>query len=731
MKITKWLTIGQDSIKTEPVIPTQSNLKDKKKFFDLLGGMFELNTGLSNETSVSPRLLTANREWVYRNNDVIAQEVSKMDFQLYSLGLKDGQINYKEIFEHPLLDLLDQFNPVTTKSDAIYNTQSHKKLTGDAFWLKEYNGNRIVALYQLDPTKIELILGDPNSERSQLVIGYKYVDTINGQRVAVTYEPNQILHFKKPNPKNMFRGLGAVEALVNTIDTDNLTNEVQKNLFKNGAITNFVLSTDQKVSNDQLKRLEMDMKRGHSGALNAFKMMLLGNGLKPVPISFSNKDMEFIKIMEWYRDKIMIGFGNTKASLGIIDDVNRASFESAYNSWLSTTVKPDMDAIANTLNEFLVPEFGKNLLLGYVNPVPEDRTDDITEATVLYSAGVITKNEARELLNYDQAKEGGDEYKNDFQFTPIAGKIYKTKKSSLPDGLNHFKINHLLRRRKIYTQLKLNQQIKEQIRPVIKKKLQPKKPQLKYTYSTQITDEVFLDYYGKQINLVDVFENRFEEEIKKFIAKIEKVVLNRFEREYAQKKILKKFKSLIDPEDYDDLAVEAQLDLMPILMQEVTLAGQNAYKLIGIEDTYIPYKIKEVIAGNVARFAKSMIDTDKEKLTGILTQGIDEGKSVPEIRNSITDEFKDLSKTQAERVTRTEVLRTNNLAAEDAFIQSGVVEAKQWSTAGDPCEECAPYDGEIVKLGGNFYDGENEFENGDPPLHPNCRCIILPIVMEE
>ena len=75
----------------------------------------------------------------------------------------------------------------------------------------------------------------------------------------------------------------------------------------------------------------------------------------------------------------MVGFGNTKASLGIIDDVNRASHESSITSWLKSTVKPDMEAIVNTLNEYLVPEFGENLVLEFCDPVPEDRTSDITE----------------------------------------------------------------------------------------------------------------------------------------------------------------------------------------------------------------------------------------------------------------------------------------------------------------------------------------------------------------
>jgi phage portal protein BeeE len=170
------------------------------------------------------------------------------------------------------------------------------------------------------------------------------------------------------------------------------------------------LTTDKSLTDEQLKRLKAEMNASYTGASNAYKTMILGGGLKPEDISYSNKDMQFLDQLEWYRDKLMIGFGNTKASLGMIDDVNRASHESSLVEWKRNTVQPDMNAIVNTLNEFLVPEFGTNLVLGYCDPVPEDRTDDVSEAQTLYAAGVMTLNEARALIDLEEI-EGGETVK--------------------------------------------------------------------------------------------------------------------------------------------------------------------------------------------------------------------------------------------------------------------------------------------------------------------------------
>jgi HK97 family phage portal protein len=386
----------------------------KTKFLagvDVLGGLLQFapNT-LSSEKSISTKILQANKGWVYRNNDTIAQEVSKMEFELYTVGLSAGEIVYNEVQSHPLLDLLDKPNAETVKSDALYIIQSHKKLSGDAFWLKIRNGAQIIGLRSLPPDKIILNLQPPTPEDPTVIMSYHYQDVIDGKKIDVVYDPKDIIHFKKPNPSNPFRGYGAVEALADTIDLDNLTTETTLNFFKNGAINNFVLSTDNKVTDDQLKRLRAEMRASYGGASNAYKTMILGGGLKPVDISFSNKDQEFLGQLAWYRDKIMIGFGNTKASMGMVDDVNRASYEGSIIGWQRNTVKPDMEAIVNTLNEFLVPEFGQNLVLGFVDPVPEDRSDDVAEAKDLYPAGVLTLNEARELVGLDEMEDGtGDE----------------------------------------------------------------------------------------------------------------------------------------------------------------------------------------------------------------------------------------------------------------------------------------------------------------------------------
>ncbi|TAL08175.1 MAG: phage portal protein [Nitrospirae bacterium] len=763
----------------------KAKLSDKgEKFIDILGGVVDFPYGaLSNEVSISQKILQANKEWVYRNNDVIAMEVSKMEFELYSVGLKNGEIVYNQIESHPLLDLLDKPNAETTKSDALYIIQSHKKLAGDAFWLKIRNGKTIKALRPLPPDKVTLKLREPTETDPTVIEYYKYEDTIDNQKVSIIYQPEDIIHLKKPNPNNYFRGYGAVEALAETIDVDNLTNLTTKNFFKRGAITNTVFSTESKVTDDQIKRIQAEMRSMYGGAQNAYRTMVLGGGLTPQKLSFSNKDMEFLAQLAWYRDKIMVGFGNTLASLGMLDDVNRATHESSMIEWKRSTCKPDMDAILNSLNEFLVPEFGNNLLLAYVDPIPEDRTDDIAEATELYAAGIIMLNEARELTDYESVTDGDKFYSAP---TPTFGlplanpdenvdadaevqnieneegegnKTYRSKLkiTEIPKSLAHIEHKALLRQRGIYMKLRQNMELKDAMKPLLEQVVKEhKKRGQKISVQkaaeilasraksgeyappthTKFSSDEIMGYYHKQIHDVEVVETHFDLAVQKFLLYVHKTVIDKMEIEIEGQKSVKakkeafesfKAKDVFDDNE-DEFMSQAQLDFTPLLENLSVIAGQDAYKLVGVEDPYLTSRaLKTLIADNVAKFTGSMLDTDRQHIINVITNGIESGQSVVDIRTTLSEDL-DYTKMQATRITRTEVLRTSVQSAKDAWEQSGVVEGVQWVTAG-ATDECADYEGQIETLDANFYSIDSEFQDGNPPIHPNCRCVLIPIVV--
>jgi len=695
-------TIGQ-AIRGQKDTQVVEVIKEvEKKAKSITGGFLDFtNKELVDETSVSSKLLEANKGWVYRNNDVIAKEVAGIEFELYKVRTVRDEVIYDRIFSHPLLDALDKFNEFTSSYDGFYTTQSHRKLAGDAFWYVERTGLTINNIYILPPDKVTIDLG--RAEGSQRIIqGYTYKDTIKGEPVEVKYTPDEIIHFRVPDPKNFYRGKSAVVAAADAIDTDTMAVEANKKLFERGLIAQLMLTTEKSLTDEQLKQLHSEFRNTYGGVNNAYKVPIFGGGIKPENVQMSNKDAQFLEQQEWLRDKIMVIFGNTKAVMGITDDVNRANAEASLLSWRRSTVRPDMKGICDTLNEFLVPLYGDNLLLGFCDPVEEDETEHINEVKTLIDADIISVNEAREELGYEPV-DGGDEFR--FQ-----------RQSIVPESLRYVNTNRVVR--KFEAKADRYKQIKAEALKLAKKKLKSGKKE----FVPRVLPEKMANYTKRHRRIVTTAEAVFEDKVRSFINRLVDKALDNVPNEVADMQN----KALFDE---DELVVEASLDFEPILTSVATQSGIEAMKLVDKEQVYNPNDIRKTVKKRVELFAKSMIETDKDKLIDMIAQGVQGGSSIPKISQEIRETFDDFSKMQTDRIVRTEVSYAASSAQVDAWEQSGVVVGKEWITS-DPCPECEPYDGKIVLLDKGFFD-TSEFADGDPPLHPNCKCDLVPVLEGE
>jgi len=673
----------------------------QKKAKTVTGGFLDFSSrNLVDETQVSSKVLEANKGWVYRNNDVIAKEVGAIEFELYKVRTVRDEVIYDRIFSHPLLTALDKFNEFTSSYDGFYTTQSHRKLAGDAFWYIERVGLQINNIFILPPDKVTIDLG--KAEGSQRIIqSYTYKDTIKGEPIEVTYTPEEIIHFRVPDPKNFYRGKSAVMAAAEAIDTDTMATEANKKLFERGLIAQLMLTTDKSLTDEQLKQLHSEFRNTYGGVQNAYKVPIFGGGIKPENVQMSNKDAQFLEQQEWLRDKIMVIFGNTKAVLGITDDVNRANAEASLLSWMRSTVRPDMKGICDTLNEFLVPLYGDSLLLGFKDPVQEDETDHVGEVKALVDANIITINEAREELGYDPIK-GADELRS---------------QEIVPPALRYVNTNRVVR--KHLAEAQEYKKLKDMATPLAKQIVKGKKEK---EFKPRVLPEKMYQYTKRQREIITTAEKIFADKVVSFINRMVDKALENVPSEVTdmQKKALFNEQEMI---------IEATLDFEPILTQVATQAGIEAIKVVNDDYVYSPFNIQKSVKERVEIFAESMVKTDKDKLIDIITDGVRGGSSIPEISGTIRDTFADYSKTQAERIVRTEVAFTSTSAQIDAWEQTGEVAGKEWIVS-DPCPECEPYDGEIVSLHKNFY-GASEFADGDPPLHPNCKCAVVPVLVGE
>ncbi|GAH42583.1 unnamed protein product, partial [marine sediment metagenome] len=119
-----------------------------------------------------------------------------------------------------------------------------------------------------------------------------------------------------------------------------------------------------------------------------------------------------------------------------------------------------------------------------------------------------------------------------------------------------------------------------------------------------------------------------------------------------------------------------------------------------------------------------------------------EREGIFKLTERIDKVFTDASTYRAERIARTETIWGYNHGREEAWIQSDVVEGKEWLTAADErvCPWCDKMNGKTIGLGKNYFDKGDKLKAGrqtlkfdfeniqTPPLHANCRCCLISIL---
>ena len=121
----------------------------------------------------------------------------------------------------------------------------------------------------------------------------------------------------------------------------------------------------------------------------------------------------------------------------------------------------------------------------------------------------------------------------------------------------------------------------------------------------------------------------------------------------------------------------------------------------------------------------SIQESTREMIRSDVTQAVDEGWSTNDLANKLQDNYA-FSDERAEAIARTEIAKADVEGSKILYRESGVVSRKRWITGAECCDECQALDGEEADLDDTFKGGE-----GDPPLHPLCRCDIIPLLGDE
>lgn len=345
-----------------------------------------------NMFSKSPRLAVVDR---------IASDTANIGGKLLRVGRDGAEV---EITDHPFLQFMDQPNPLYEMTgSAIWRLHEiYLLLVGESFLLIERDdAGRPIELWPVPPywVKMTPYLGSPTYQ------------ILSPSGLTMDVPVDDMFVMKQLNPLDPFlRGLGVAESIADEVEIDEYAAKFQKRFFYNDAEPSLVFLMPD-ATQDQSEAFMARWNQKHRGVENSHKAAALTGTVDVKAFGSSDtRELGFNDSRVAMRDAVLEHFGVPREIMGITENSNRSTADAAQYIYAKNVLMPRIRAREEAINKQLLPMFGDGLVWRFDPVVPYDQDFNKAKALDAYNAGLITKNEARELLDLPDTK-GGNVFK--------------------------------------------------------------------------------------------------------------------------------------------------------------------------------------------------------------------------------------------------------------------------------------------------------------------------------
>lgn len=672
-------------------------LKKKATTFFGLGDRF---TGSENALDSANLRSYRDSLYLFIGVSMIRETVSSIPLEMYEIVNRNGDVN--EITDDPYLDLMERPNAAQTQKEFWKLAVAYYLLAGETFWYMEHeNGSAIpTAMVNMRPDHVTIVL----SADKKTILNYEFSQE-DGTILKIL--PENVLHIKNIDPINTLRGVGVIRPASARIITEKEASKHQSMTFKNQGRPDIAVFTDVDLKEEDATDAREKWAKVYGGDKGS-QAGFFGNKIKDIKmLNVSPKDMDFIASMKFLRDDILAALRIPKAMI-TSDDVNLANANTANIVYYKQACLPVLDTFIDVFNNKFLADQDQNRFVTYENPVNEDRDMLLKESTQLKQAGIITVNEARDLMHY----------------TPMDGEdqLAPSQAPTLQMSMKMARVKKLARRLmkkrpilvKKFKAIEAMTEVYEAEKRAVKRTKQP-------VFATQDQKNMYVKAFHKNIddkavvfkNSIDIYNEGFQ---KRIVAHLEKFG--------------------VDATRFFDVSheiVTAKGIFNPLMKSLFEKTGQQTLDNVATgfaqkasESFYTSQSMLQALEHRAEFFIGSMLSTDYDELKAIIASAMKEGKGVDAIGRDLRAYFEHMSVARAKTIARTETGRLVSQATNEAYKQSAVVTGKEWLTAEDDRvrDEHRANDGVVVSADGEFPSGEHY--PGENSI--NCRCALAPAV---
>ncbi len=303
---------------------------------------------------------------------------------------------------HPVARLLDRVNPWHTRADLWRATETHLCLWGAAFWAIERDEDGQPELWPLRPDRMVVI-----PDRQRYVRGFVY----RGVAEPVAYTPDEIVWLRYFNPLEELAGLSPLAPARLSADMGHEGLRFNRHLLRNSARPDFLLLTNEEMSETELEEFYTRWEMRHQGSANANRPAVASAVRDVKTLGLSHRDIDFIQGLRWSLEEVSRTYGVPKLLLGDFERATYANVQASERMFWRNTVVPEVRFLEEQLNRMLLPRLGYPQLtvefdLSTIEALQEDENNRVQRESALLDRGVLTINEVRRERNLPEVPWG-------------------------------------------------------------------------------------------------------------------------------------------------------------------------------------------------------------------------------------------------------------------------------------------------------------------------------------
>lgn len=252
-------------------------------------------------------------------------------------------------------------------------------------------GGQVVELIPLVPWAVEVTWDES---------GQRFYD-VHGERSVTRLAPSEVVHHRRVDPENPWRGLSPLEPLRATLDNTAAARAAMASFWARGARPGLALVHPGQLTQSAADRLKSQFDAIAAGAHKTGSTVVLEEGMEPKPMMLTAEESQYLETRKYDDREIYAAYHMPPTAVGDLEHATYSNVTENLRSVYRDTIAPRLQGFESTIAsqlavDFAGDEYAEFLMDEVLRGAFEQRVDAYQAAI---NAGWMTPAEVRELEN--------------------------------------------------------------------------------------------------------------------------------------------------------------------------------------------------------------------------------------------------------------------------------------------------------------------------------------------